>query len=114
MTNSKERTVVARASSAPRIDSGYPSLTEEALGQLKLAWRLAHEVDDRGALSVGICRGSAAAIGSPTTFRITQLVSTDCEVTLDGAAFSDWSAGDAGEIAIRTTVDDHHFMVRCR
>jgi hypothetical protein len=46
MTETKARTVVARTTSGPRVDSGYPSLTEEALGQLKLAWRLAHEVDD--------------------------------------------------------------------
>lgn len=46
MTQIKKQTVVARTTSGLRVDSGYPSLTEEALGQLKLAWRLAHEVDD--------------------------------------------------------------------
>ena len=70
---------------------------------------------ERGVLSIGICRGSGATVvGLPTTFRVTQLASTDCEVTLDGEPFPDWSAGDAGEITIRTTVDDHHFLVRCR
>lgn len=43
MTDTKARTIVARTTSGPRVDSAYPSLTEEALGQLKLAWRLAHE-----------------------------------------------------------------------
>ena len=66
-------------------------------------------------LSVGIYRGSGATVvGLSTTFRVTQLAGTDSEVTLDGEAFSDWSDGDAGEITIRTTVDDHHFLVRCR
>lgn len=37
MTQTKERTVVARTTSVPEVDLGYPSLTEEALGQLKLA-----------------------------------------------------------------------------
>ena len=70
---------------------------------------------ERGMLSVGICRGSGTTVvGLPTTFRVTQLASTDCEITLDGEAFPDWSAGDANEITIRTTVDDHHFLVRCR
>ena len=46
MTETKVRTVVARTTSGPQVDSDYPSLTEKALGQLKLAWRLAHEVDD--------------------------------------------------------------------
>ncbi len=46
MTQTKKRTVVARTTSAPRVDSSYPSLTEEALGQLKLSWRLSNEADD--------------------------------------------------------------------
>ena len=66
-------------------------------------------------LSVGICRGSnAAAVSSPTTFRVSKLASTDCDVTCDGELFTDWSSNGAGEIVIRTTVDDHHFLVRCR
>jgi hypothetical protein len=43
-----------------------------------------------------------------------QKATINCEVTLDGEAFTHWSASGHGEITIRTTVDDHHFMVRCR
>jgi hypothetical protein len=46
MTQTKKRTVVARTTSAARVDSSYPSLTEEALGQLKLSRRLSNEADD--------------------------------------------------------------------
>jgi hypothetical protein len=70
---------------------------------------------DRGVLAVAIGRGSDSAVGgSPTTFRVTQLPHTDCDVTLDGQPFTDWSATGPGEITIRATLDDHHFLVGCR
>lgn len=70
---------------------------------------------DRSILSVGTCRGSDdIPAGSPTAFQISQLSSLDCEITCDGEAFADWSPGSSGEITIRTTVDDHLFLVRCR
>jgi hypothetical protein len=46
MTQAEQRTVVLRAASKPRVEPAYPSLSEEALGQLKMAWRLAHVEDD--------------------------------------------------------------------
>jgi hypothetical protein len=46
MTQTKKRTAVARTTSGPHVDSIYLSLTEEALGQLKLSWRLSNEADD--------------------------------------------------------------------
>ena len=70
---------------------------------------------DQGLLSVGICRGSgAASVGAPTSFRVTHLAGTNFDVTLDGKVYTGWSASGPGEITIRTTVDDHHVLVRCR
>ena len=46
MTETIQPTGAAGAAREPLVDSRYPSLKREALGQLKLSWRLAHEDDD--------------------------------------------------------------------
>ena len=61
----------------PQIDVGYPSLTEEALGQLKLAWRLAHEVDDwtkGGRISDGFDRWTGWPYMAKLTYDLTYAI----------------------------------------
>ena len=68
---------MARTTSGPRVDSGYPSLTEEALGQLKLAWRLAHEVDDwtkGGRISDGFDRWTGWPYMAKLTYDLTYAI----------------------------------------
>lgn len=89
--------------------------TVEGIDYPSVTVRQAFYDRDRGVLSVGLCRGSdAAPVGSPTTFRVTKMPNTTCSVTLDGESYPDWSATGPDEITIRTTIDDHHFLVGCR
>jgi hypothetical protein len=67
----------------------------------------------KDALVVSISRGTARP-GSATTLRITNygFRPREHQVLADGKEYDDWSESGPGEIAIRTTVDDHTFVIR--
>jgi len=67
----------------------------------------------KDALVVSISPGTAR-VGSITTFRVTHYPYGDRghQVLIDGKEHDDWSDAGPGEIVVRTTVDDHTFVIR--
>ena len=66
---------------------------------------------DRQALLITSDDGLPAARGTPTTFRVTNMVPGACTVEIDGQPSSDWRTVD-GEVEISTTIGRHTYVIR--
>lgn len=77
-----------------------------------LAVRQAYYDQEKDALVVGTSPG-AGPRGAPTSFKVTNLeTGTGRVVIVDGSPSGAWAEPRPGEIAVRTTIEDHTFVIR--
>ena len=73
---------------------------------LSQAW---YDADQRR-LVVATDAGVPAAAGQPTSFRVANVDTERCVVTVDGQLSNDWRVVD-GDLEIATTVGEHTFLI---
>ncbi len=66
---------------------------------------------ERRALMIATDAGAPASRGQPTSFRVTNVRASECEVEIDGETSDEWRIVD-GDVEIRTTVAEHAIVVR--
>jgi hypothetical protein len=65
---------------------------------------------DRRCLVISMDPGLPAAVGRPTSFRVSNVEAQRCRIRADGQPFEDWRiVGD--EIEITTNVAEHTFVI---
>ncbi len=76
---------------------------------LSQAWYDVH----RRLLAIATDSGTPGAAGQQTTFRVKQIDTQHCNVTVDGESSDDWDWRIVdGEMEITTTIGEHTFLIR--
>lgn len=73
--------------------------------------RQAFYCDNVGALVFAIAPSTEEKVGKATTFRVTNLTGENRKILADGEPSDNWKVVGDGEIEVKTTIDQHSFVI---